>query len=262
MGWRQNRGDHPLDAAIPSSISGRWERAQSTPRTLHGVQICTVCTIAPTVFLVTLVTGRREANKMRTRTALLDAVYELLDAEGPDAVTAERLAEAAGISRRTFFNYFESVDALVASGTDDILDCVRRALSARPGDEPVLDAAYAVISELFTVEFLAEATRAWRAIDRHPGARRFALEASVGHTTRLAQDLAQRHIDPENRDPLRSAVLTAILLTAFDEARRAWLDHHDGPVDDEALGALLEQVRRAFDIVRPVFDGPSPHDLG
>jgi AcrR family transcriptional regulator len=55
--------------------------------------------------------SRREQNKTATRAAIADAALDLLRASGSEAVTAERIAEAAGISRRTFFNYFPSVEA-------------------------------------------------------------------------------------------------------------------------------------------------------
>ena len=66
--------------------------------------------------------GRREANKARTREAVVQAAVELLHTEGLDALTAEKVADAAGISRRTFFNYFPSVEAVFAFQAQQVLD--------------------------------------------------------------------------------------------------------------------------------------------
>lgn len=221
---------------------------------MHTVQVCTVCISVRTLYVVTGTPTRREANKMRTRAALADAMYHLIETEGPDVVTAERVAEAAGISRRTFFNYYESVDALIAAGAEYVLTAVRAALATRPPDEPVIDAAYAVIADLFTADFLAEAVRAWQAVDLHPAARRFALDASVGHASRLVHELGRERIDPEGADPMRSSLLITVLLAAFEEARDQWLHQHSGAVDEASVADLLTYVHRAFDIIRPAFE--------
>jgi AcrR family transcriptional regulator len=41
-------------------------------------------------------------------TALVSAALRLADELGPDGVTIDAIAEAAGVSPRTFFNYFSS----------------------------------------------------------------------------------------------------------------------------------------------------------
>lgn len=199
--------------------------------------------------------NRRAANKARTRAALVETVYDLIEREGVDAITAEHVADAAGISRRTFFNYFTSVEHVVACGADDVFDRVRSALEARPEGESAVDAMVEVVGEVFTVDLLAEATRAWRAVEQSPAARRFALEAYSDHVTDLGREWIRVRLDPATADPLRASVLSAILLTTFDVARRAWLDAHEGPIDEPARHGFLATVRRAVENLRPVFDG-------
>ncbi|MCH5450323.1 TetR/AcrR family transcriptional regulator [Bacillus cereus] len=53
-------------------------------------------------------TSRRELNKQATRAAIIEAAVSLLSENGLGNFTAEDLADAVGISRRTFFNYFPS----------------------------------------------------------------------------------------------------------------------------------------------------------
>ena len=190
---------------------------------------------------------------MRTRTAVVDAAYALLEAEGPDALTADRLAAAAGISRRTLFNHFESVEAVLVSRAEDILERVRIEFTSRPEAEPLVDSAYAVIEGLFTPGLLAESVRTWRAIERSPAARRFALEANSAHVHALARQLGRARLDPGGADPLRASVLMAALVAAFEEGRLHWLDHHEGEIDDAALAAFLDCTRRALDTVAPAF---------
>ena len=61
--------------------------------------------------------SRRELNKAATRQAISDAALELLRSRGPGNFTVEDIADAAAISRRTFFNYFSSTEAALASVT-------------------------------------------------------------------------------------------------------------------------------------------------
>lgn len=64
----------------------------------------------------------RETKKEATRRALADAAASLALSGGSDSVTVGAIAEAAGVSARTFHNYFTSAaDALLYS-TADVLE--------------------------------------------------------------------------------------------------------------------------------------------
>ena len=55
----------------------------------------------------------REQNRLKTRLRIEDAATRLVDERGFADVTVEEICDAAGISRRTFFNYFDSKDSAV-----------------------------------------------------------------------------------------------------------------------------------------------------
>jgi AcrR family transcriptional regulator len=57
--------------------------------------------------------GLRERQKRARRAALIDAAHQLVERHGLDAVTVEAICSEAGVSARTFFNYFESKDDAV-----------------------------------------------------------------------------------------------------------------------------------------------------
>jgi len=61
--------------------------------------------------------GLRERKKRARREALIDATHRLVERDGLDAVTVEAICEAAGVSVRTFFNYFETKDDAVLGHT-------------------------------------------------------------------------------------------------------------------------------------------------
>lgn len=103
--------------------------------------------------------SRRELNKAATRQAITDAALTLLRAKGPGNFKVEDIAESAGISRRTFFNYFSSIEAALASVTHGFLDSALQQFRLRPANEPVLESARAALMQLadpMTVAPLAE----------------------------------------------------------------------------------------------------------
>jgi AcrR family transcriptional regulator len=62
---------------------------------------------------MTAIPGRRDRRRAETRARLVSVARERFVAEGFDAVSIESLAHAAGVSRRTFFRYFPTKDAVV-----------------------------------------------------------------------------------------------------------------------------------------------------
>ena len=57
--------------------------------------------------------GLREQKRLATRRRIEDAATRLVDESSFDAVTIENICEVAGISRRTFFNYFSAKEGAV-----------------------------------------------------------------------------------------------------------------------------------------------------
>src|SRR5690625_2861434 len=100
-------------------------------------------------------TGRRELNKARTRQALVDATRELAREQGLTQVTVEDITERAGVSRRTFFNYFPNIEAVVAAGLAEPLERIAGAFLRRPEhEEPLTAIAAALREEPIDVEIL------------------------------------------------------------------------------------------------------------
>jgi len=97
--------------------------------------------------------GLRERKKIATRQALGLAAMRLAIERGLDNVLVEDIAEAAGVSTRTFNNYFASkYEAICALGFDRAMR-IGAALRERPAGEPLWDAIVAaVMSEYGTAD--------------------------------------------------------------------------------------------------------------
>jgi AcrR family transcriptional regulator len=90
--------------------------------------------------------GLRERKKLATRAALGRAAWRLISERGYDKVRVEDIAEAAGVSVRTFSNYFASKDQALLSIGEDRSQRVVAALSARPPGEDLWEALAAAIA--------------------------------------------------------------------------------------------------------------------
>ena len=156
--------------------------------------------------------GLRERKKLATRQAIADAALALADEHGPGAVTVDDIAAAAGVSPRTFFNYFATKEAAIL-GVDpqrrrDLLD----RLAARPAGEPPLVALREALRGPD-----ADGAVAWRARSRlalqHPQLQSAYIDGFTTLEAELTEIVAKRTEAPEG-DPFPRLVV-AIALTAL-----------------------------------------------
>ena len=203
--------------------------------------------------------GLRERKKIATRQALGLAAMRLAIERGLDNVLVEDIAEAAGVSTRTFNNYFASkYEAICALGFDRAMR-VGAALRERPADEPLWDAIVAaVMSEYGTADRIPD--EQWiagiRLVTSTPALRGEYLKVQAMTQYSLAEAIAIRiGAGPaRNMFPrMLAAAVTAAVQTAMDR----WL-HSDPPT------ALAPVIRRSLqqlaDGMTEVFPAaPPPH---
>ncbi|MFC6083598.1 TetR/AcrR family transcriptional regulator [Sphaerisporangium aureirubrum] len=93
----------------------------------------------------------RERKKQATREALQAAALRLALERGPGNVRVEDIAEAAGVSPRTYNNYFSSREqAIVAAIAADRAAHVAAAVAARPAEVGLGDAVIDAVVGLYT----------------------------------------------------------------------------------------------------------------
>lgn len=103
--------------------------------------------------------GTRERKRRETLRRITDSGVCLFIEKGVDGTTVEEIAAASGISRRTFFHYFESKDDILLSLQSDVGEMfaaeVRRALPGGAPFELVRDAALNVCASIPHDDMLA-----------------------------------------------------------------------------------------------------------
>jgi AcrR family transcriptional regulator len=85
-------------------------------------------------------TGRRDRKKSETRDALRAAAHRLFAEKGFTGTTIDDITDAADVSRRTFFRYYDSKEDLLRVDVADLLPIMLGSLRARPAQEPPLTA--------------------------------------------------------------------------------------------------------------------------
>lgn len=78
----------------------------------------------------------RERTRRAVQSELLDAGQRLFAERGYEAVTVDEIASAVGMSKRSFFRYFGSKEALMLGKYDRQGEAFAAALAARPTNEP------------------------------------------------------------------------------------------------------------------------------
>jgi AcrR family transcriptional regulator len=191
------------------------------------------------------VDGRR-ARGERSRAAIVDAVLELL-AEGDELPSSAAVAERAGVTQRTLFRHFDSVDDLMAEAVGHQSRIVASYLQPLD-DDGDLDARIARLVEVRTSLFrrIAQIRRqALRLQVRHPVVAKGLWAAQRGQREQVAKLFA-----PELTN-LPHHVLDALDMATSWEA---W-DRLEGGqgLDDDATAEVLRTL------VRGVLTNGSPN---
>ncbi|WP_310529680.1 TetR/AcrR family transcriptional regulator [Nocardioides sp.] len=198
--------------------------------------------------------GLRAAKKERTRQALGEAAVAIVATEGIDALTAERIAAEAGVSRRTLFNYFARVEDVLTASIEQVTEDTVAAFVARPPSEPLRDSIVAVLGGLLDDPVFAQAFVLERAAEASPATRRFLREFSDSQIDAFEAGLRDR-LGPD-ADPVYVASLAAsagAILTRMTRLVVAETPDAD-PSDASVTRRHHDATRRAFDLLFAGFD--------
>ena len=133
--------------------------------------------------------GRREAHKQATRQALQQAADRLFAERGYAATTVRDIAEAAGVTERTFFRYFTGKEELILDDALGWLPVLLDAIRDRPDDEDLGTALRQALQDMGALLSASpRPTPVWLFSDGPPGTRISRMPA--GTLLKIETDLA------------------------------------------------------------------------
>jgi mycofactocin system transcriptional regulator len=181
-----------------------------------------------------------------SRAELEQVALELFGRDGFDATTVDRIAEAAGVSRRTFFRYYASKNDVVWGDFDAGLRAMEDRLGALPPDVPLLEGLASAVVAFNALPPDAVAAHRQRmslilhvpALQAHSTLRYAAWRDVVSRFAAARLDLPVDALPPQ--------LVAHVVLAAAVASYERWLREDGGD-----LVALLEQAFAALDIRTP-----------
>lgn len=160
--------------------------------------------------------GLRERQKAERRQAISDAATALFLQRGFDAVTMAEVADAAGVSIKTIFNYFGSKEELFLDREAEARAATIAAITERPPGASITDGLLALLVE----HRVPSGRGGWETLDdpaRREGFRSFLT------TWQESTALRARHLLVQERlaDTLQEALAAELDLPADDVRIRA-----------------------------------------
>jgi AcrR family transcriptional regulator len=179
-----------------------------------------------------------ERKRKLVRDELAEVAMKLFAANGFDATTIEAIADAAGVSRRTFFRYFEAKEDVIIEFLDELGVRLSADLAARPADEPprvAIRAALSVFLDAFREHPEKSLVLAGMVLDTPPLRARFLDRLDGWRVCLTAELVARASVDPA--EDMGPALAAAVALAAFDTAMIRWIGNGGGD-----LGELVDQA--------------------
>ena len=148
---------------------------------------------------------------------------DLFVEHGYEATTVEDICAVAGISRSTFFRYFNSKEDVLIRELDDFGEILLSALQDRPDDEPAWLALQGALSPLTQQTESSHALRSARLVRATPALATFRQEKQARWGELLRQEIARRiGSDPGDLTDPRPSALIGAALACVDAAVTAW----------------------------------------
>lgn len=190
--------------------------------------------------------GLRERKKEATRTALHEAAVRLTVEHGLDEVTVEAIADGAGVSRRTFSNYFAGKEDALLYGDEQRMEALMGEFTARPAGESAWSALRTAIRESYRKQGEPDPHQAaqFRLAKQHPSVLGRQLAQFAAYERRLAASIAAR--DGLPADGVRSRAMAAAFLTSLRVGSQLWTDAQPRRTLLELIDATLDEMSGPF----------------
>ena len=191
--------------------------------------------------------GLRERKKVATRQALHDAAFRLAVEGGVGHLTVEAIADEAGVSRRTFSNYFANKEEALLYGDQQRMRVLIEMVRARPAHESPWTALTNAALEFYPQ--VGDLDPEWAAQGRLLRSQPALVAAQVQTFAALERELAAlvtARMTREDPAGVRARLTAATFLAALRVALLLWLDEPQGTPLATLVGQALSEAGRGF----------------
>jgi AcrR family transcriptional regulator len=183
--------------------------------------------------------GLRERKKQRTREAIADAALRLFAERGYEHTTLAEIAEAADVSTRTIFSYFDSKEDILFCDEPAFYEELKGRLEQRPEGATTVDALREFLASLPPPD---ESMHLRKRIVHTDEGLRLKEQARMARVEQLIAQSIATDLDA-GPDDIRPGLVAASIRAAFNSIReRLEADSADALVSHEQAIALLEEV--------------------
>ena len=195
----------------------------------------------------------RERKRQHTRKQLIGAAVRLFDQKGYEQTTVAEIASAAGVSTKTFFNYFASKDELLFPHLSRRVDAAVALIERRGPDDQMADVLVAAMQHMLA-DALTEEVDGGLAAVRLPMIMSVpAVQAATLHRYFVAETQLARalhHAYEEALDLAAAAAVVGSVMGAAIAAALVCLQEGDTTAQlraavERAVGIAIHGVRNA-----------------
>ena len=187
------------------------------------------------------------------QTRLTRAAYELYIERGFEHVTVAEIAERAGLTKRTFFRYFDDKREVLFSGSPAMQEAVVEAVATAPESVTPIDAVVAALAVAGSgITEIGEGARArQRLIESSSDLQEREMIKMVALKEAIGGALQSRGV-PESEAGLTAHAGVAVFQTAFER----WAHTEDSADFPSLIFGALDDLRSA---INPLARADVPH---
>ena len=189
--------------------------------------------------------GLRARKKALTRKQISEAAYDVVREHGIEALTADAVSQRADVSRRTFFNYFTTVESSLEPVIHEFLDDIDHKLQESQVQGPLMASLADLVLEHDDVDLLERITVLGMAARNSSAHRGLFQECSHTWVDDFSDQLSQKAGDV---DDLYVVGAATALISAAEASLRVWMRRTGGSITPRNLELrrqlLADAIRR------------------
>jgi AcrR family transcriptional regulator len=164
------------------------------------------------------------------RDAIWDAAIELFAKKGFDQVTVDEIAEAAGVSPRSFFRYFASKNDLMGQAVLQYGRSIGEAIEACPKSSRPIEVMKKVTLEIAEGVAAQPRTRQVIRICEKSAAAKEALAGSIVTIEDRVAEAFQSRSRKGSKDTLTPRLLAALTLSILQVVNKCWAESESADI--------------------------------